>query len=92
MTLAFAMLLMLPARLLWRRLTRPIERLGWSLRLSAEEGAASDWRLGVLPKDRASPRKDGRGDPGMETAVLVLDKVGQGLAVQRRGLIWPVRF
>ena len=25
MTLAFAMLLMLPARLLWRRLTRPID-------------------------------------------------------------------
>ena len=28
MTLAFAMLLMLPARLMWRRLTRPAERLG----------------------------------------------------------------
>jgi len=41
MTLAFAMLLMLPARLLWRRLTRPIERLAWSLRLSAEEGVRS---------------------------------------------------
>jgi hypothetical protein len=50
MTLAFAMLLMLPARLLWRRLTRPIERLAWSLRLSAEEGGPrlnqpADWLM-----------------------------------------------
>ena len=50
MTLAFAMLLMLPARLLWRRLTRPIERLAWSLRLSAEEGGPQlnrpvDWLM-----------------------------------------------
>lgn len=50
MTVAFAMLLMLPARLLWRRLTRPIERLGWSLRLSADEGGPqlnrpADWLM-----------------------------------------------
>jgi uncharacterized membrane protein HdeD (DUF308 family) len=50
MTLAFAMLLMLPARLLWRRLTRPIERLAWSLRLSAEEvgpqlNRPADWLM-----------------------------------------------
>jgi uncharacterized membrane protein HdeD (DUF308 family) len=50
MTLVFAMLLMLPARLAWRRTTRPIERLAWSLRLNAEEGTArmnpvADWLI-----------------------------------------------
>jgi len=35
-----AVVLMLPARLIWRRVTRPIERLAWSLRLGADEGAA----------------------------------------------------
>ena len=40
MTLVFAVVLMLPARLIWRRVTRPIERLAWSLRLGADEGAA----------------------------------------------------
>ena len=48
MTLVFAMVLMLPARLAWRRLTRPIERLAWSQRLNGKEGAArvnpvADW-------------------------------------------------
>ncbi len=51
MTVVFAMLLMLPARLLWRRLTRPIERLAWSLHLGAEAGLApmnrvADWLAG----------------------------------------------
>ena len=32
MTLVFAMALMLPARLAWRRATRPVERLAWTLR------------------------------------------------------------
>lgn len=50
MTLVFAMLLMLPARLLWRRLTTPIERFGWSLRLSADKGGPqlnrpADWLM-----------------------------------------------
>ena len=40
MTLVLAVVLMLPARLIWRRVTRPIERLAWSLRLGADEGAA----------------------------------------------------
>lgn len=40
MTLVFAMMLMLPVRLAWRRVTRPIERLAWSLRFNTEEGAA----------------------------------------------------
>ena len=48
MTLVFAMVLMLPARLAWRRLTRPIERLAWSQRLNGKEEAArvnpvADW-------------------------------------------------
>jgi hypothetical protein len=50
MTLVFAMVLMLPARLAWRRVTRPVERLAWSLRLDAEQGAArmnpvADWLM-----------------------------------------------
>ena len=51
MTLIVAMLALLPYRLLWRRLTRPIERLAWSLHLGAREGMASmnpaaDWLVG----------------------------------------------
>ena len=45
MTLVFAMLLMLPARLLWRRLTRPVERLAWALHLGANAGDVSMNRL-----------------------------------------------
>jgi hypothetical protein len=39
MTLVFALLLMLPARLAWRRATRPVERLAWSIRTGAKDGA-----------------------------------------------------
>ncbi len=51
MTLAFAMALMLPARLFWRRLTRPVERLAWSLHLGEKAGVApinraADWLTG----------------------------------------------
>ena len=51
MTLVLATLLMLPARLLWRRLTRPLERLAWSLHLGAKAGTApmnpaADWLIG----------------------------------------------
>src|SRR5207237_1428308 len=51
MTLVFAMLLILPARLLWRRLTRPLERLAWALHLAGKQGAApmnraADWLIG----------------------------------------------
>jgi uncharacterized membrane protein HdeD (DUF308 family) len=51
MTLVLATLLILPARLLWRRLTRPIERVAWSLRLGAKAGTtpmnpAADWLIG----------------------------------------------
>jgi uncharacterized membrane protein HdeD (DUF308 family) len=59
MTLVFALLLMLPARLLWRRLTRPVERLAWSLRLGAKAGAApmnraADWLIGRWLEGRFS--------------------------------------
>jgi uncharacterized membrane protein HdeD (DUF308 family) len=40
MTIALAAFLLLPARLLWRRLTRRLERLGWTLRLRATAGSA----------------------------------------------------
>jgi uncharacterized membrane protein HdeD (DUF308 family) len=39
MTLAFATAIVLPGRLLWRRLTRPVERLAWSLHLGRKSGA-----------------------------------------------------
>jgi uncharacterized membrane protein HdeD (DUF308 family) len=48
MTLILAAVVMLPARLAWRRLTRPVERLAWSLHLGTQTGAAAmnpvaDW-------------------------------------------------
>jgi Calcineurin-like phosphoesterase len=51
MTLVLAALLVLPARLLWRRLTRPVERLAWSIRFGAQRGTApmnraADWVIG----------------------------------------------
>jgi uncharacterized membrane protein HdeD (DUF308 family) len=58
MSIALAALLVLPLRLLWRRLTRPVERLAWSLRVAAADRGAPmnraaawlggrwlDWRL-----------------------------------------------
>jgi hypothetical protein len=50
MTLVFATLVVLPWRLLWRWLTRPAERLAWSLHLGAKAGSASlnppaDWLI-----------------------------------------------
>ena len=46
MTLVFALLIMLPVRLVWRRVTRPVERLAWSLHFDAEEGTAKMNRVG----------------------------------------------
>jgi hypothetical protein len=40
MTLVLAAFLLLPARILWRRLSRPVERLAWSLRVAAANGTA----------------------------------------------------
>ncbi len=50
MTVVFATLVVLPWRLLWRRFTRPAERLAWSLNLGAKDrGApvhpAADWLI-----------------------------------------------
>ena len=50
MTLVFATLVVLPWRLLWRRFTRPVERLAWSLHLNAEAESATvnpaaDWLI-----------------------------------------------
>src|SRR5215472_310560 len=48
MTLILATLLILPARLLWRRLTRPVERVAWSLNLGARAAPmnpAADWLI-----------------------------------------------
>jgi hypothetical protein len=41
MTLALATAIVLPWRLLWRRFTRPIERLAWSLHLGAAKSEAA---------------------------------------------------
>ncbi|MGA7597547.1 MAG: DUF308 domain-containing protein, partial [Pseudolabrys sp.] len=46
MTLVFALLIMLPVRLVWRRVTRPVERLAWSLHFDANEGTAKMNRVG----------------------------------------------
>src|SRR5215470_5833460 len=49
MTLVLATVVMLPARLLWRRWTRPVERLAWSLSLGAKAAPmnrAADWLIG----------------------------------------------
>jgi uncharacterized membrane protein HdeD (DUF308 family) len=46
MTLVFAMALVLPVRLAWRRATRPIERLAWTLRVKAKAAPmnkAAEW-------------------------------------------------
>jgi uncharacterized membrane protein HdeD (DUF308 family) len=46
MTLVFAMALVLPVRLAWRRVTRPIERLAWTLRLKAAPmNKATEWLM-----------------------------------------------
>src|SRR5262249_24467113 len=48
MTLVFAMALILPLRLVWRRATRPIERLAWALRFKAKAASMNkpaEWLL-----------------------------------------------
>ena len=59
MTLVLATLLILPLRLLWRRLTRPVERLAWSLHLNAKTAFAplnrtADWLIGHWLRGRFS--------------------------------------
>jgi hypothetical protein len=52
MAVVFAMLLVLPVRLLWRRLTRPIERFAWALHVGAKTDGA--------PMNRVADRLMGR--------------------------------
>src|SRR5262245_19365233 len=52
MTIAAAAFLLLPARLLWRRLSRPVERLAWSLRVAAADGNAPMNRVVAWLNDR----------------------------------------
>jgi hypothetical protein len=50
MATVLGLLLVLPATFLWRRATRPVERLAWSLRLDPKPGItpnpAADWLIG----------------------------------------------
>jgi uncharacterized membrane protein HdeD (DUF308 family) len=57
MTLALAVAVVLPVRLLWRRATRPLERLAWSLHLSSRTDGTSmnrvaDWLIGYWLANR----------------------------------------
>jgi uncharacterized membrane protein HdeD (DUF308 family) len=48
LTLVAAVLLLLPLRLMWRRLTRPAERLAWAYQLHEEHPGKSDSLFGRL--------------------------------------------
>lgn len=58
MSLVLAVLVILPSRLLWRRLTRPIERLAWSIYLTPKTGTTdpmnpvAGWMLGRWVESR----------------------------------------
>lgn len=82
MTLVFAMLLMFPACLLWRRLSRPIERLAWRLQLGAKGevapmNAVADWlvRSWLEARFRFNMRlSDGR--TSLPAALILLLRLG----------------
>ena len=82
MTLVLATLLILPARLLWRRLTRPVERVAWSLRLGAKAGTApmnraADWLIGRWLKGRfkfAMRLREARGS--LPAALILVLRLG----------------
>jgi hypothetical protein len=81
MTVVLATLLILPARLLWRRLTRPVERVAWSLRLGAKAGTpmnrAADWLIGRWLESRfdfAMRLREGRISLG--AALILLLRLG----------------
>src|SRR5262249_12336156 len=77
-----ATLLLLPARLLWRRLTRPVERVAWSLRLGAKAGTApmnraADWLIGRWLESRfgfAMRLREGR--TSLATALILVLRLG----------------
>src|SRR5215475_8669148 len=82
MTVVLATLLILPARLLWRRLTRPVERVAWSLRLGAKAGTApmnraADWLIGRWLESRfgfAMRLREGR--TSLAAALILVLRLG----------------
>jgi uncharacterized membrane protein HdeD (DUF308 family) len=81
MTLVLATIVILPASLLWRRLTRPVERVAWSLWLGAKAGTApmnraAGWLIGRWLKRRfnfAMHLREARGSlPAALTLLLIL--------------------
>src|SRR6516164_4630355 len=82
MTVIFATLLILPARLLWRRLTRPVERMAWSLRLGAKAGTVpmnrvADWLIGRWLESRfgfAMRLREGR--TSLAAALILVLRLG----------------
>src|SRR6516164_156188 len=82
MTVVLATLLILPARLLWRRLTRPVERMAWSLRLGAKASAvpmnrAADWLIGRWLESRfgfAMRLREGR--TSLAAALILVLRLG----------------
>ena len=79
MTLTLAVAIILPARLLWRRATRPLERLAWSLHLGGRAGStrmnrAADWLIGHWLASRFSfsmRLREGRITLGMTLLLLL---------------------
>jgi uncharacterized membrane protein HdeD (DUF308 family) len=82
MALTLAVAIVLPARLLWRRMTRPLERLSWSLHLSARTGStrvnrAADWLIGHWLASRfdfSMRLREGRAT--LATTLLLLLRLG----------------
>ena len=77
MTLVLATIVILPARLLWRRLTRPVERLAWSLQIGAKDGTApmnpaAGWLIGRWLDGRFSFAVRLREARGSLTGALIL--------------------
>jgi uncharacterized membrane protein HdeD (DUF308 family) len=82
MALTLALAVVLPARLLWRRATRPLERLAWSLHLGEQAGAtrmnrAAAWLIGHWLTTRFSfsmRLREGRAT--LATTLLLLLRLG----------------
>ena len=83
MTLVLAVLVVLPLRLLWRRLTRPIERLAWSIYLTPKTGMTNPmnpvagWLVGGWLASRFNftlRLREGRNS--LATAMLLLLRFG----------------
>ena len=85
MAAVLGMLLVLPANLLWKRLTRPVERLAWSLRLAPKSGApapnpAADWLIGRWLESRFNfDLRLGAARNSLRTALILI--LGLGLPI-----------